>query len=67
MRPVVDLNLTRLLRQIYATPRHLALQIWTDEETVQRMTLTFEIKRAERRYAAHRALTCNSRYGKKTR
>ncbi len=51
MRPVA--NLTKLLRAIHATPRELALQIWTEEEKIQRMTLTFEIKRAERRYAAH--------------
>ncbi len=50
MRPVADL--TKLLRQIHATPRELALQIWTDEKQVQSMTLTFEVKRAERRYAA---------------
>jgi len=33
----------------------MALQIWTDEKTIQLMTLTFEVKRAERRYGAHRA------------
>ncbi len=54
MRPVADL--TRALRAMHATPRELALQIWTDELMVQRMTLVFEIKRAERRYVSHRAL-----------
>jgi len=59
MRPVADL--TKLLRSIHATPRELALMIWTEEDMIQRMTLTFEIKRAERRY---RAIHINARYGK---
>jgi len=62
MRPEADLS--KLLRAIYSTPRETALRIWKDEAMIQIMTLTFEIKRAERRYAAHRALTINSAYGK---
>jgi len=58
MRPVADL--TKLLRSIHATPRELARMIYKDEHVVQLMTLTFEIKRAERRYAAHRSLLRNS-------
>ena len=50
MRPVADLS--KLLKSIHATPRQLALMCWTDERVVQNMTLAFEIKRAERRYAA---------------
>ncbi len=50
----------------------LALQIWIDEKIIQLMTLTFEVKRAERevkraerRYGAHLRMIENSHYGKR--